>query len=56
MSKAVALRLEGRWRVMSTNITTSGGLWCDPWGYCYQYASNWYDSGELNGGLSIRLK
>ncbi len=56
MSKVVALRLEGRWRVMSTNITTSGGLWCDPWGYCYQYASNWYDSGELNGGLSIRLK
>ena len=56
MSKVLALRLEGRWRVMSTNITTSGGLWCDPWGYCYQYASNWYDSGELNGGFSIRLK
>jgi len=56
MSDRAALRLEGRWRVTDTNVTTDAGLWCDPWGYCYNYSSSWYDSGELIAGLSIRLK
>lgn len=56
MNPKLALRLEGRWRVMDTNITTSSGIWCDPYGYCYGYASDWYNSGELNAGLSYTLR
>ncbi len=56
MSPKISLRLEGRWRVMDTNYNTNGGVWCDPWGYCYSYASSWYNSGELIGGLSYTLR
>jgi hypothetical protein len=56
MSDRAHLRIEGRWRVTSTNVTTSSGLWCDPYGFCYSYASNWYNSGELIGGLGIKLR
>jgi len=56
MSPKLALRLEGRWRVMDTAITTSSGVWCDGWGYCYTYASDWYNSGELIGGITYALR
>jgi opacity protein-like surface antigen len=56
MSPKVSLRLEGRWRVADTNLVTASGIWCDPYGYCYQYASDWYNSGELTGGLSFALR
>ena len=56
MSPKVALRLEGRWRVTDTGITTSSGIWCDPYGYCYSYASDWYNSGELSGGISYSFR
>jgi hypothetical protein len=56
MNPKLAMRLEGRWRVMDTNITTSSGIWCDPYGYCYGYASDWYNSGELIAGLSYTLR
>jgi hypothetical protein len=56
MGDRAHLRIEGRWRVTSTNVTTSSGLWCDPYGFCYSYASNWYNSGELIGGLGIKLR
>jgi len=52
----MALRFEGRWRVTDTAVTTSSGYWCDPWGYCYSYATDWYNSGELTGGLSYSFK
>lgn len=56
MNPKMALRLEGRWRVTDTSITTSSGLWCDPWGYCYSYATDWYNSGELIGGISYAFR
>jgi opacity protein-like surface antigen len=56
MSPKVSLRFEGRWRVTDTNLVTSSGIWCDPYGYCYQYASDWYNSGELTGGLSFSFR
>jgi hypothetical protein len=56
MNPKLSMRLEGRWRVMDTNYQTNGGYWCDPWGYCYSYASTWYNSGELIGGLSYTLR
>ena len=56
MNEKVALRLEGRWRITDTAITTSSGYWCDPWGYCYSYASDWYNSGELIGGITYALR
>jgi opacity protein-like surface antigen len=55
MSPSLALRLEGRWRITDTNITTSSGVYCDYWGYCYGYASDWYSSGELSAGLTYKL-
>ena len=55
MSPKLALRLEGRWRITDTNITTSSGVYCDYWGYCYGYASDWYSSGELSAGLTYKL-
>ena len=56
MNEKIAARFEGRWRVTDTNLQTSSGLWCDPYGYCYSYSSNWYDSGELEAGLSYTFK
>ena len=56
MSPKVSLRLEGRWRVTDTNLVTNSGIWCDPYGYCYQYASEWYNSGEFVGGISYALR
>lgn len=56
MSEKLGMRLEGRWRVTDTAITTSSGIWCDPYGYCYSYASDWYNSGELIGGLSYSFR
>jgi opacity protein-like surface antigen len=55
MNEKIALRLEGRWRVTDTGITTSSGVYCDAWGYCYGYASDWYNSGELTAGLTFKL-
>jgi len=56
MNEKLGLRLEGRWRVTDTAITTSSGVWCDGWGYCYSYASDWYNSGELIGGITYALR
>jgi opacity protein-like surface antigen len=56
MSPKIGLRLEGRWRVTDTALTTSSGIWCDPYGYCYSYASSWYNSGELIGGITYALR
>jgi opacity protein-like surface antigen len=56
LNEKLAARFEGRWRVTDTNLQTSSGLWCDPYGYCYSYSSNWYDAGELEAGLSYSFK
>jgi len=56
INEKAAIRLEGRWRITDTAITTSSGYWCDPWGYCYSYASDWYNSGELIGGISYAFR
>jgi opacity protein-like surface antigen len=56
MNEKVAARFEGRWRVTDTNLQTSSGLWCDPFGYCYSYSSEWYDAGELEAGISYSFK
>ena len=55
LNEKLALRLEGRWRVTDTAITTSAGVYCDYWGYCYSYSSDWYDSGELTAGLTYKI-
>jgi len=55
MSERLALRLDARYRVTDTNVSTSSGIYCDIYGYCYQYNTDWYDSGELSGGLTYSL-
>lgn len=56
MNEKLATRFEGRWRVTDTNLETSSGLWCDPYGYCYSYSSNWYNAGELEAGISYSFR
>jgi opacity protein-like surface antigen len=51
----MALRLDARWRVTDTHLTTSSGVYCDYWGYCWTYASSWYNSGEFTAGLTYKL-
>jgi hypothetical protein len=51
----LALRLDGRWRITDTHVSTSSGVWCDYWGYCYSYSSDLYNSGELTAGLTYKL-
>ena len=55
MNEKMSLRLDARWRVTDTHITTSSGYYCDYWGYCWSYASDWYNSGEFTGGITYRL-
>jgi hypothetical protein len=55
MNDKMSLRLDARWRVTDTHITTSSGYYCDYWGYCWSYASDWYNSGEFTGGITYRL-
>lgn len=55
MSEKVALRLDGRYRSVNTNVNTSNGVYCDIYGYCYSYASNYYDTGEISMGLAYKL-
>ena len=55
MNPKLAVRVDARWRVTDTAITTSSGVYCDYWGYCYSYSSDWYNSGEFTAGLTYRL-
>jgi Outer membrane protein beta-barrel domain len=56
MNEKLSTRFEGRWRITDTSITTSSGFWCDPFGYCYSYASDWYNSGEFIAGISYAIR
>lgn len=55
MNEAIDLRLEGRWKITGTHITTGTYTYCDVWGYCYGYSSSSYNSGELTAGLTYKL-
>jgi hypothetical protein len=55
LSPRVALRVEGRLRTSDTGQQTSTGGWCDYYYGCYYYSTNWYNSGELSGGLLVRF-
>jgi opacity protein-like surface antigen len=55
MNEKLSLRLDARWRTTDTNITTSSGVYCDYWGYCWSYASDWYNSGDLTAGLTYHF-
>lgn len=54
LNEKFALRLDARWRVTDTAITTSSGVYCDYYGWCYSYASDWYNSGEFTAGLTFK--
>jgi opacity protein-like surface antigen len=55
MNPKIGVRLDARWRVTDTNVTTSSGVYCDYWGYCWSYASDWYNSGEFTAGLQYKF-
>lgn len=54
-SPRVAFRVDGRFRTTQTEHTHHSDVWCDANGFCYAYSSNWYNSGELTGGLLFRF-
>jgi hypothetical protein len=54
LNPRVALRVDGRWRLVDTGNTTGAGGWCGYYG-CYYYNSTWYGSGEVTGGLLVRF-
>jgi len=51
----VGFRIDGRFRSTDTNHTTDAGGYCTIYGYCYTYATSWYNSGELTGGITVRF-
>jgi len=55
MNPKLGMRLDARWRITNTNITTSSGVYCDYYGYCWSYSSDWYDSGEFTAGLQYKF-
>ena len=51
----IGLRLQAKWAPTYIN-TTSGGLWCDWWGFCYMIpVSNYMSQGEFTGGIFFRF-
>ena len=55
MSPKVAMRLEARWKLTHTDISTGTYAYCDYYGYCYAYNSTTYSAGELTGGLTYKF-
>ncbi|HET9952503.1 MAG TPA: outer membrane beta-barrel protein [Candidatus Eisenbacteria bacterium] len=55
MSPKVSMRLEARWKLTHTDISTGTYAYCDYYGYCYAYSSTTYSSGELMGGLTYKF-
>jgi outer membrane protein with beta-barrel domain len=51
----VGLRVDGRFRTIDTNKNTGSGSYCYPYYGCYSYATTWYNSGELTGGITVRF-
>lgn len=56
MTQRLDLRLEGRWKVTDLPFETGSYTWCDIYGYCYQYTTSWYNSGELTAGLTFKFQ
>lgn len=54
VSDKFGLRIDGRLRTIDTGHTTGAGTWCDIYG-CWSYASTWYNSGEVTGGIILRF-
>ena len=48
------LRAEGRWRWAATPATDAG-VWCDPFGVCYGYATGVYGHPDITGGVTLRF-
>jgi opacity protein-like surface antigen len=55
ITPSAAIRVEGRFRGTSLSNTTSQGVWCDYYGYCYTYSSSWYSNGEITAGITFRF-
>ena len=49
----VAFRVDGRWRSTNTGHSVHGSTWCDYYGYCYSYSTDWATTGSVTGGLTF---
>jgi opacity protein-like surface antigen len=51
----IGFRFQAKWAPTYIS-TTSGGIWCDWWGYCYAIpVSNYMNQGEFTGGVFFRF-
>ena len=55
LGRNFGLRLEGRWRWVSTGHTTGAGAWCDAFGVCYVYTTNVYGHADVTAGVTVRF-
>lgn len=51
----VGLRIDGRWRYTETS-TGGSDVYCDIYGFCYEYDNSNYTSAELTAGLTYLLR
>jgi len=51
----VGLRIDGRWRYTETN-TGGTDVYCDVYGFCYEYDNSNYTSAEVTAGLTYLLR
>lgn len=51
----IGLRFQAKWTPTYIS-TSSGGVWCDWWGFCYVIpVSNYMNQGEFTGGIFFRF-
>jgi hypothetical protein len=51
----IGFRFQAKWTPTYIS-TSSGGVWCDFWGYCYVIpVSNYMNQGEFTGGIFFRF-
>jgi len=52
---ALVARIDARYRAMDTNHQTGSYTYCDYYGFCYNYASDIYSSGEVTAALGFKF-
>lgn len=52
---AMVARIDARYRAMDTNHSTGNYVYCDFYGFCYNYASDIYSQGEVTAALGFKF-
>lgn len=54
-SEKMGLRIDARWRYTETN-TGGSDVYCDIYGFCYEYDNSSYTSAEFTAGLTYTIR